>query len=252
MRHLLFSLMLLAAISCSPEAQRAESPMVRDTSPLPSLTCHRTAPGSITVDGVIDERAWSASEIASLRLNSGPPATHRTIVRTLWDDENIYFAFDCEDPNPVGHMTQRDDALFNEPSVVEVFLTPRAEDPGFYEFEVNPLNTLLDLYYERRDQPWPEAAKWNAEGIQTAVHIRRGASGATEGWSVEMAIPWRTFHTAGCRPPRAGDRWRANFYRYDTISAPTGGNRLELSAWSSTLEEKFDVPERFGHLIFGD
>lgn len=220
---------------------------------IPSLTCRRSAGPPIAIDGRIDERAWQGSATAALRLNAGPPATHRTTVRTLWDDRNIYFAFDCEDPNPVGRMTQRDDPLFNEPSVVEVFLTPRAENPGFYEFEVNPLNTLLDLYFERRDQPWPEAAKWNAEGIQTAVHIRRAASGAIEGWTTEIAIPWPNFRAqAATLPPRVGDVWRVNFYRYDTIATASGGDQLELCAWSSTLRENFDVPERFGYLVFAD
>jgi hypothetical protein len=63
-------------------------------------------------------------------------------------------------------------------------------------------------------------------------------------WQVEMRIPFAAFPEVN--PPKAGDMWRANFYRIDRSDSP------EFTSWSPTLETppNFHVPERFGYLLF--
>ena len=84
---------------------------------------------------------------------------------------------------------------------------------------------------------------WVCTGFEHAVQVlgRRGSGG--ESWSAEWAIP---FASLGVAAPRAGDRWRANFFRIDQAH---GG---EYSAWSATLADPpdFHLPDRFGLLVF--
>jgi hypothetical protein len=217
---------------------------------LPRLHCHKTRT-PITVDGLLEEAEWLWAPCVELRLNSGSSATHRTMVRSLWDSQCLYFGFDCEDPDPSAQMTGRDDPLFEEGNIVEVFINPASTGVSFYEFEVNPLNALLDLFYVHPDQPWREAAKWHAEGIKTAARIHQNHEDLPMGWSVEIAIPWENFTTARSLPPNSGDSWRVNFYRYDTIKL-NNQKVHELCAWSPTLQNRFAVPDRFGFLIFDE
>ena len=75
--------------------------------------------------------------------------------------------------------------------------------------------------------------------------VRSRGSHPPDGVSVEMAIPFADMLTAPHIPPRAGDVWRANFYRIDR--AEDGD---EYSAWSPTLRRNYHTPERFGALVF--
>ena len=216
---------------------------------LPSIRCTR-AKSIVNRDGSMDSLQWLLADSVPLQLNAGGRPSCDTSVRTLYDEECLYIGFACEDPDPSAQMTQRNDPIFREGNVVEVFITPEEKGVRFYEFEVNPLNTLLDLYYENRDVPWKEASRWEAAGIRTAVSLTRdSSSNSLPGWKVQLAIPWSNFHIADRLPPNPGDIWRINFYRYNTL-ATTEGSRVELSAWSRTLEDRFDVLERFGFIHF--
>jgi hypothetical protein len=217
--------------------------------PLPILRCRRTDTPP-PLDGLLDRAPWRDAEAAALRMYDGAPPSYRTLVRALWTDAELHVAFECEDPEPAGTMTRRDDALFNDGNVVEVFLDPAGAGQTYFEFEVNPLGTIMDLFYDRLDRNWREAVKWDAPDARTAVRIERDAAGRPVGWCAQLAVPFANFHTAPRRPPAAGDVWRVNFYRYNTVSTLPGDDKLELYAWSPTMEKRFDLPARFGTLVF--
>ena len=53
----------------------------------------------ITVDGVLDETSWKASaSTGPFQINhgSGYPEA-RVEAKMLWDDQNVYFGFECKD-----------------------------------------------------------------------------------------------------------------------------------------------------------
>lgn len=216
---------------------------------LPRLLCQRTR-SEIVIDGGLDKPQWGRAARADLMLYSGGRPTHGTVVRALWSASDLYVGFECQDPEPAASMSRRDDPLFQEGNVVELFVDPAGEGTSLFEFEVNPLGTLMDLFYDRLDMDWREAVKWNAEGVRAAARIiRDGSTGQPTGWTAELAVPLTNFHTASRVPPRPGDVWRVNFYRYNTIST-LPGDHLELYGWSPTFEKRFNLPHRFGFLEF--
>lgn len=218
---------------------------------LPTIRCVRIDE-PIPPDGRLEHPAWSRAEAVHFHLRDGTEPAYQTRVKTLWDSANWYIGFDCVDPDPHGKMTQRDAPIWRDGNVVELFVDPIGRGESFYEFEINPLNTVIDLFYEQVNQPWPEAAKWNAAGLRTAVAIRCDpTTGAPIGWTALMAIAWSDFAAVTDRPPRAGERWRANFARYNTIRQTTG-NWCELTIWSPTYTESFSILERFGWVAFVD
>ena len=69
-----------------------------------------------TIDGKIDDEVWSKAEPLDDFIQFEPynlsPASVKTEVRVLYDDNNIYIAFENFDPDPTSIMTRmnrRDD-----------------------------------------------------------------------------------------------------------------------------------------------
>ena len=55
--------------------------------------------GLINVDGVLDEPSWRAAKSTGpFRANDGSQTpTSKVEAKMMWDDVNLYFAFECED-----------------------------------------------------------------------------------------------------------------------------------------------------------
>jgi hypothetical protein len=207
--------------------------------------CHRLG-SDFALNGDITKPQWATAEQVALRLYDGASPRYATAVKSLWSERRVYFAFQCEDPEPTGTMTRRDDPLFEDGNVVEVLIDPLGQGKSYFEFEVNPLGTLMDLFFDRLDRDWHDAVKWNARGAECAVRIQREHD-VSLGWTTELSIPFDDLQLA--KRPTIGSAWRLNYYRYNTVST-LPGNHLELCAWSPTAIPKFDQPERFGAFQF--
>ncbi len=184
-----------------------------------------------------DPDAWSGvEEHRLLDTVSGAEPQQRTSVKVAWDAEEWRVLFAVEDTHVWASYTQRDSLLYEE-EVVEVFIDPFGDLESYFEIELNPLNTVMDLVVRKNRSGWKKDFAWQCEGLRTAV--RRGVSG----WAGELAIPFRSLMA---EPPVVGSKWRVNFCRIDR---PPNVER-ELSAWSPTGRANFHTPERFGVLEF--
>jgi hypothetical protein len=255
--RLLLTLPLLVVLLSGCPSREAATPVPKPSAEpqkaavseaTPTYACARVS-GEITVDGSLDEAAWQAAEVVGPFVQwQGEPAKSKTTARLLWDDANLYVAFECEDSDIQGAMKERDESLWEENEVVELFADAGHDGGCYLEFEVNPLNTVVDLVIPQAGAPGPIEAKkmWDAEGMETAVQVER--PGESDGsWTVEMGIPLICFLEAPNTPPRPGDYWRINLYRVDAVS-----DQVEYQAWSptNTDEPAFHVPDRFGVLRF--
>ena len=90
--------------------------------------------------------------------------------------------FHAEDTHAWATMTERDAPLYEE-EVVEVFLDPVGDLESYFEIEVNPLNTVLDLVLRKNRSGYVKDFAWQCEGLRTAVVKREAA------WTTELAIP---------------------------------------------------------------
>jgi hypothetical protein len=196
------------------------------------------------VDGDITDPAWQKGSFTDRFTQwDGSDAHAPTVAKLLWDDRCLYVAFSCPDTDIQGTMKQRDDSLWEQNEVVELFADAGGDGGCYLEFEVNPLNTVVDLVIPQAGAPGPIEGKkmWDAKGMETGVQVDE------EGWTCEMAILFTCFLDAPNTPPRPGDEWRTNLYRVDAVS-----DQVEFQAWSptNTPEPSFHVPERFGVLTF--
>ena len=169
-------------------------------------------------------------------VETGAEPEQGTSVRAAWNADELRVLFHALDRDAWATIAQRDGPLWEE-EVVELFLDPVGDGESYFELEVNPLGTVLDLVLRRNRSGYAKNFAWNCDGLRTVVEKTEGA------WSVEFAIPFRSL-TA--EPPQPGARWRVNFCRIDR---PPDRER-ELTAWSPTGQRLFHVPERFGVLEF--
>ena len=175
----------------------------------------------------------------------GRPTQFRTTARIVWDDEALYVAFDCEDPDVWGTFTNRDDPLYTQ-EVVEIFVDADADGRTYDEIEVSPHNVVFDAYFPARRQGMDTS--WDS-GLQSAVKVpapsttRPTATGAGR-WRCASPSP-------GCTavphiPPSPGDRWRFNLYRLDL---PDRKN-AQGQAFSPLFVGDFHAVDRFAWLVF--
>ena len=150
------------------------------------------------------------------------------------------------------HMLNNGDPLYLE-DVVEVFLLPGGDDPAIYlEHEVSPLGRDLCLLNCQRDgviRRWRPWGQHTAEMPTCSVQVNGGPQqpdAAIRSWQADIRIPFSIF--AGlCAAPRAGDTWRANFYRIDHSLG-----RAYHVAWRPPPVADFHRVDVFGTITFKD
>jgi hypothetical protein len=221
---------------------------IQDGTDKPVYECYKTD-DQVVVDGRISEKAWKNAPEGYFVAMDGTAPRLKTRFRWLWDNEYLYGAFDVEDDHLWASMKDRDAYLWTE-NVVEFFINADGSSKSYIEIEINPLNTILDLfvlskYNARRDikQLWG----WDCDGLKSAVQLKgslNDASDKDEGWTFEIAIPFAQVYTAPNHPPEPGDRWFVDFCRGEGEEHP---GHSEVSAWSPPA---FHNPLSYGTLIF--
>ncbi len=228
--------------------------------PPPQVVVPQTLVAPI-IDGKPDDAVWQSAATVELKWRFNPanaPAlvaltpTVRTTARLLWDKQNLYVAFECEDPDVWSVYTQRD-AYVWEGEAVEVYLDPSGRGKDYVEIDLNPLGALIDLRIAEAKDGSPgnveESARWNATGLRWATFVNGTVNERNDrdsGWTAELAIPLKEVLPAG-EQVYVGDTWRAQFYRFERPKDSTDAT-AEFLAWSPI--DTFHRPERFGVLTF--
>lgn len=182
------------------------------------------------LDGRLDEPPWSATQPVVLgKLESDAETSPRTEARLVHTEEVLYVGVEMAEPdiNRLKRTVHQTDGPAYRDDSIELFLSP---DPsrGYFQVIVSATGAIFD----RRDRDDPGA--WDSGArASTAVEAR--------GWSLEVAIPMAALGVGEELPTR----WRANIYR-NRQAGPEGA----LQAWSPTFSSDYDVPARFGQLLF--
>jgi len=214
-----------------------------------------TAP--LTIDGHLTEPDWQAAAFSEkfVHYQDGLPANPSTQVKYLWDDQYLYIGFICQDPDVWATMTERDDRLWHE-DVVEIFCDPDGDGLNYCEIQVNPLGTILDIFFEK---PFANGGignrTWNLDSLKTGVSVQGTLNNKNDidtGWTAEVAIPFKELQFMAPSmnfPPHDGDKWRILTARYDYQR--TEPQIVEASSWNQTDSVGgFHVPSKFGCIIF--
>jgi hypothetical protein len=186
-----------------------------------SYIVYRTS-APIVADGKLTEAEWDnapwSNYFVDIEGDKKPLPKYKTRMKALWDDENIYFAAEMEEPHVWAKLRQRDTVIFYD-NDFEIFIDPDGDTHGYYEFEMNAFGTPWDLLLPKpyRDGG-PAINGWDIAGLKVGVNVDGTINNPRDidkGWSVEIVIPLRTMreYTVGNRLPEPGTQWRVSFSR---------------------------------------
>jgi hypothetical protein len=197
----ILALVLPLALGAVP-ASAARAPRPEPT-PAPAVEAARTA-ASITVDGRLDDEAWASvapfADFTQRDPEEGQPATERTELRLLYDDDALYVGARLHDAEPhriVKRLSRRDESA--EADRFSLYLDPRRDRLTGVRFEVSAAGVQNDeIIY---NDTWTDDS-WDAVWLSAVHHDEQG-------WSVEMRIPFSELRFL----PGDGQTWGVNASR---------------------------------------
>ncbi len=134
--------------------------------PLSHYTCRKIL-SPLLINGDLTKEVWQKAEKSPRFIDviDGAPGLYDTHSALLWDDDYLYIAFWCEEPFVRASITKRDDLVFSE-NDVEVFI-----DGGdtYYEFQINALNTLYEVFYIWKDA-YSQSDKYHVPEFDIFLH----------------------------------------------------------------------------------
>ncbi|HET9468825.1 MAG TPA: carbohydrate-binding family 9-like protein [Vicinamibacterales bacterium] len=207
---------------------------------------------AVNIDGVLDEQPWQKAARLTPFVHHDTMATARvsTEVRVWYDDAALYLGWICEDPDIQATFTQRDSRFWEE-EVVEFFVTPSTLD-RYVELQWNPLGGTFDAIITNELSPDGRSKQFKGDWSYTAPNMTfavradgtvQNSNDRDRSWTVEVRIPFADLKVPA---PKAGEVWRANFYRFNRDRDA----QTEQLSWSPTIWPGFHQPARFGYLRF--
>ncbi len=146
--------------------------------------------GKIDIDGSLTDwqRARWTIRLRPRILTPWGADTARCAV--LWDEDNLYVAFDVSDGDLQGRIKDRDGSVFSD-DCVEVNIDPHGDRPeqmakDDYYYTITVGNVVSDASGPREDKTWNSR-------FQHAVSLRGSLNDSEQGdsgYSVELAFPW--------------------------------------------------------------
>jgi hypothetical protein len=192
------------------------------------------------IDGKLDDPCWKLAEPTSgftqLRPDEGKPATEQTIVRVVYDEQNLYFGIECLDSQPQkidARLIPRDSDPYPG-DLIGIVLDTFHDHQNAYCFWTNPRGIQMDFRsyddfaggWGSRDFSWDGV--WQSEAQIT-----------DKGWTIEVAIPFKTLRFPGDKK----QIWGINIQRYQKAKG-------EDSSWAPITRDDRGVLKvsRAGHL----
>ncbi len=237
----------------------------------PIYHCRR-AVEPFTLDGRLDKPFWDTALFTApfidIEGEHKPAPRFRTQVKLLWDDKNLYIGARLEGNEIWGTVKERDAVIFQD-NDFEIFIDPDSDTQQYYEFEMNALNTVWDLFLPAAYRDNGNALNgYDIQGLRTAVYLDgrlNDPSAANKSWSAEIVIPFASVNE--CLPhkraPQNGEYYRLNFSRvqwktdviegsYQKCTDPATGKFLPEDNWvlAPTGVINIHYPELWAFVFF--
>lgn len=188
----------------------------------------------LILSGKLDDPAWLKAIPVELKYEITPgentAARLKTLAMVLYDNDKLYIGFRCYDTVPGNiraHLADRD-KIFNDDFVLATIDTYNNYQRGF-EFAVNPYGIQGDLLMmgtgnedSSYDLVWESSASVN-----------------NEGWTAEMAIPFRSISFSS----KASQKWTI------CLSRNVPRNNRYLLAWTKMDRNNPSFIAQGGNLV---
>ena len=266
-RSLLLLPMLLLSTFCSAQSNFIGKEHLFTTSKQYTVFFNTNSP---KIDGILNDVVWKNVEwtesFKDIEGDLKPSPSWNTRSKMTWDSKGLYIAAELKEPHVWAYQKNYDDIVFYD-NDFEVFIDPNNDTHAYYEFEVNALNTMFDLFMPKPYRNGSGAMiAYNAAGMQWAVDIQgtlNNPSDIDDGWTVEIFIPFAALTIGNsAKVPIDGDFWRINFSRVEWKTEIKDGKYIKLKGadgrnlpednwvWSPQGLINMHFPERWAYLHF--
>ena len=174
------------------------------------------------LDGTLDDPVWAkaATFTGGYEFGSATKAADpATTWRVLWDENYLYFGFQCADTDIIAPELKRDDKVYDF-DCVEMFILPDFKLGKYWELIVSPTKSVFDCLQTKRFTGWGSTGdpKQDMAGLKFAVSVQGTPNQPGDqdaGYTVEVAVPFKELPTYADRLPVAGDTLNFMFVRLD-------------------------------------
>jgi len=199
------------------------------------------------IDGVVDEEVWNRAAVVTDFIQTEPdegrPATERTEVRLVYDDDTLYIAvinYDREPDRIIANVLRRDESQRNDDSFTVTLDTYHDHRNGFL-FETNALGARYDAQIV--GEGGGGFGGFGSQSLNTDWDAVWESSGriTDEGWVIEIAIPFYELRFNVTQTD-----WGINFRRrirrkteesfWAPVQRPFDATRLSLSGMLDDLQ----------------
>ncbi|MGH2567640.1 MAG: DUF5916 domain-containing protein, partial [Bacteroidota bacterium] len=186
------------------------------------------------IDGILDEPEWRlaqpVTDFTQRDPDEGKPATERTEIRILYDNEALYFGcmmYDAEPSKIVARLLRRDDET--ESDLISIRIDSYHDHQTAFEFTILASGVKVDILQyndaESEDASWDPV--WDVETRRT-----------DEGWVAEASIPFHALRFAEQREYE----WGIQFIRLIP-------RKQEHDYWVLIRKSESGFVSKFGHLV---
>ncbi len=210
------ALLATCAALAAQEAER-DGPVARPA----TMSTRVTDPPHI--DGRLDDAAWQLAtpigELTQVEPELGVPASEKSDIRFAHDDDNLYMMIRCFDrePDQIVNTTRERDARLEVDDRVEIVFDTFLDRRNAFFFQINAGGSKGDALITNNganfNKPW--------DGIWDGA-----AQIDAEGWSAELALPFKTLNFAAGQ-----ETWGFNIERYI-------GRKREEARWTNASRDQ--------------
>ncbi|HJU74769.1 MAG TPA: DUF5916 domain-containing protein [Gemmatimonadaceae bacterium] len=240
-RNLICSATIVAVVvSARGEAQQAAPATSRPV----TLSRAIRAAGNIHLDGKLDEAAWAQAPITDsftqIDPDEGQPASQRTEVRVVFDDDALYVGVRLHDTGPITARLGRRDMSLGDSDWFGVMIDSYHDHRTAFGFDVNPAGVRRDEVktIDQDDNSWDpvwdvatsvDAAGWTAEYRIPFSQLRfSGDSAQTWGIQFERVIGRRNEYAVSTFIPKSERGGVPRYGHLEGVANVRSGKRLEL------------------------
>jgi hypothetical protein len=229
---------LVTVLGCASlaHAQNGSSIVSREAPDKVTVRAFRV-PSPLRIDGQLDEEIYRTvapiTDFIQQEPDEGQPATEKTDAWILFDDVNLYICARNWDSHPereVANELRRDNGNILGNENLTFAIDTLHDRRNGYVFQTNALGALRDMAVtdDQQNQAWNGI--WNVKTARFA-----------NGWTVEVAIPFKTLRYRGSGPQTWGInlrrlvKWKNEFSYLSLVPAALGTGGISRMASAATV-----------------
>lgn len=229
--------MLVVLLGVAQAAHAQEGSIVSREAPDKVTVRAFRAATPLRIDGRLDEEIYRTiapiSDFIQQEPDEGQPATEKTEAWILFDEVNLYICARNWDSHPereVANELRRDNSNILGNENLTFAIDTLHDRRNGYVFQTNALGALRDMAVtdDQQNQAWNGI--WN---VKTARF--------ENGWTVEVAIPFKTLRYRGSGPQTWGInlrrlvKWKNEFSYLSLVPAALGTGGISRMASAATM-----------------